>query len=314
MKLAHVESNGRTKIAVVLDESAFDLAGCSAWRRVAERRYNTIDELLAHDGLERLLRLQRNEFEQAPRFSMSKAKFASPVLSPEKILLAAVNYTSHRKEKKNDVRPAPYFFTKFRNALIGDKDPILIPNNSKKADWEVELAVVIGKKAKHVSKSSAMEHVAGYAVSNDISFRDLQFPTGWPKKLNTFGQNWVMGKGLDNAFPLGPFLVTRDEIEDVYKLNLTLKVNGDVRQKASTADMIFGVEELIAYLSRGITLMPGDVISTGTPGGVAAYSGAPFLKPGDMVEASISGIGTLHNPVVRDVADGEDSDRHGGSE
>jgi 2-keto-4-pentenoate hydratase/2-oxohepta-3-ene-1,7-dioic acid hydratase in catechol pathway len=130
-----------------------------------------------------------------------------------------------------------------------------------------------------------------------VSFRDLQFWPGWPQKPNALGQNWVLGKGLDSSFPLGPWLVTPDEVSDFKSLRLTLKVNGKVMQQASTSDMVFGVDDLVAYLSRGMTLYPGDVISTGTPPGVAVFTGAPYLKDGDIVEASVSRIGTITNPV-----------------
>ncbi len=286
---------------MVNGRSLYDLQDSAALHRRVTQNYRTIDELLSAGGLDELRKLQEGELESGRAIPLSKAKFESPVLSPEKIFLAAVNYRSHGKEQSAKPPSEPYFFTKFRNALIGDRDPILIPRISAKVDWEVELAAIIGRKCKYVPKSRAMEYVAGFTVSNDVSFRDLQFPEGWPKRLNPLGQNWVMGKGLDNAFPLGPWLVTSDGIGDLRDLELTLKVNGKVRQRASTSDMIFGVDEMIAYLSRGTTLMPGDVISTGTPMGVAAFTGAPFLKNGDLVEASITGIGTLHNPVKSDV-------------
>lgn len=290
MKLAHVASENGVKVAAIAGAYAYDIGGVLRGAR-------TIDDVISRGELGALVKSE--DLESGPKTRLAEAKLRSPILSPEKILLAAVNYRAHGKEQ--DVKPpsAPYFFTKFRNTVIGDRDPILVPKNSVKVDWEVELSVVIGKKGKYISKSKAMEHVAGYSVSNDVSFRDLQFPPGWPKTLSPLGQNWVLGKGLDNSFPLGPCLVTVDELDDIEDLDLTLKVNGKVKQKASTSDMIFKVPELIAYLSQGMTLMPGDVISTGTPQGVAVFTGEPFLKDGDLVEASVSGIGTLHNPVKK---------------
>lgn len=301
MKLAHFSADGRTRLGLVSGRSVYDLQDSVVFRHQVKRSCRTIDELLAAGGLDALRKLRDGDLKSGKAIPLSRAKFESPVLSPEKILLAAVNYRAHGKEQSAKPPTEPYFFTKFRNALMGDRDPILIPRGSTKVDWEVELAAVIGKRCKYVSRSKAMEYVAGFAVSNDISFRDLQFPEGWPKRLNPLGQNWVMGKGLDNAFPLGPWLVTSDEMGDLDDLDLTLKVNGVVRQHASTSDMIFGVDEMITYLSQGTTLMPGDVISTGTPMGVAAFTGGPFLKSGDLVEASVEGIGTLHNPVKSDV-------------
>ena len=191
----------------------------------------------------------------------------------------------------------PYFFTKFRNALIGPNEPILIPRISTKADWEAELAVIIGRAGKNIEGKSAMDHVAGYAVANDVSFRDLQFSTRSEKAPVTLGSNWVKGKGLDSSFPLGPWLVTKDEIPNPNDLEISLKVNGETKQHSKTSDMIFAIDHLIEYVSAGMTLKPGDIISTGTPEGVAAFTGAPFLKDGDIVEATINGIGTLRNPV-----------------
>lgn len=232
-----------------------------------------------------------------PSEDMKRVRIRPPILKPDKILLAAVNYKAHGSEQNAAPPTEPYFFTKFSSCIIGQGDPILVPRVSKKADWEAELAVVIGRKCKYVSKADALSYVAGFTVANDVSFRDFQFPPGWPQKTNTLGQNWVKGKALDSAFPLGPWLVTADEIPDPQRLRLKLSVNGIERQNASTEDMIFSVAELIEYLSSGLTLLPGDVISTGTPAGVAAFSGAPYLKDSDVVEASIDRIGTLKNPV-----------------
>jgi 2-keto-4-pentenoate hydratase/2-oxohepta-3-ene-1,7-dioic acid hydratase in catechol pathway len=142
-----------------------------------------------------------------------------------------------------------------------------------------------------------MNYVAGYAISNDVSFRDLQFSTRLPEGKTLLGLNWMKGKGLDSSFPLGPWLVTRDEIPDPHKLGISLSVNGKGKQQSNTSDMIFRIESLIEYISAGITLKPGDIISTGTPEGVAAATGEPYLKDGDIVEGTIDGIGSLINPV-----------------
>jgi 2-keto-4-pentenoate hydratase/2-oxohepta-3-ene-1,7-dioic acid hydratase in catechol pathway len=188
-------------------------------------------------------------------------------------------------------------FTKFRNALIGPGDPILIPKISKKVDWEVELAVIIGRAGKYITRKDAMNYVAGYAISNDVSFRDFQFDTQLPDGKTTLGLNWVKGKGLDSSFPLGPWLVTKDEIPDPHKLEISLSVNGKRKQLSNTGDMVFKIDSLIEYVSAGITIKPGDIISTGTPQGVAAFTGEPFLKDGDIVEGAIDRIGILRNPV-----------------
>jgi 2-keto-4-pentenoate hydratase/2-oxohepta-3-ene-1,7-dioic acid hydratase in catechol pathway len=173
----------------------------------------------------------------------------------------------------------------------------LLPKVSKSVDWEVELAVIIGKAGKYIAREDSISHVAGYAISNDVSFRDFQYSTKLPDGKTTLGLNWMKGKGLDSSFPLGPWLVTTDEIPNPHALEISLSVNGKQKQQSNTSDMIFKIESLIEYISAGITLKPGDVISTGTPEGVAATTSGPFLKDGDIVEGSIDRIGTLSNPV-----------------
>jgi 2-keto-4-pentenoate hydratase/2-oxohepta-3-ene-1,7-dioic acid hydratase in catechol pathway len=256
-----------------------------------------IDNILT-EGL--LPTLKRNA-EKATEMSgvpIATVKLFSPILNPEKILLMAVNYRSHRKESQTEDAPSePYLFTKFRNALIGPGDPILIPKISQQPDWEVELAVIIGRTGKNIAKKDAMNYVAGYAVSNDVSFRDLQFSTRLPDGKTKLGLNWVKGKGLDSSFPLGPWIVTSDEIANPHDLKVSLSVNGRVRQQSNTGDMVFTIDSIIEYLSQGMTLRPGDIISTGTPEGVGAFTGGPYLKDGDILEGTIEGIGTLRNPV-----------------
>jgi 2-keto-4-pentenoate hydratase/2-oxohepta-3-ene-1,7-dioic acid hydratase in catechol pathway len=253
--------------------------------------------LLATGALESLQRAKDEITKASPGTPVENVKLLSPVQTPEKILLLAVNYLSHSREQNVKPPTEPYVFTKFRSALIGPGDPILIPKVSEKADWEVELAVVVGKTGKYIAKKDAMDYVAGYAVSNDVSFRDFQFSTRLSDGNTTLGLNWVKGKSMDSSFPVGPWLVTRDEIPDPHKLDISLSVNGKMKQKGSTGDMIFKIDSLIEYISAGITLKPGDIISTGTPEGVAIFTGDAFLKNGDTVEGSISGIGTLRNPV-----------------
>ncbi|MDW8043421.1 MAG: fumarylacetoacetate hydrolase family protein [Nitrososphaerota archaeon] len=227
-------------------------------------------------------------------------EFLPPVPDPQKIVCVAVNYHSHGREMSVEVPERPYFFAKFANALVGHGSDVLIPRTSTKVDYEVELAVVIGRRAKYVSRREAEEVIAGYTVFNDVSFRDKQIPPGWPQRTNRFGFNWVHGKSLDTAAPCGPYLVTKDEVGSPYPLRLTLRVNGELRQDGTTEDMVFKVGELIEHLSDGLTLMPGDILATGTPAGVAA-AGREFLKHGDVVEAEIERIGLLMNRMVREV-------------
>ncbi|MDV3278649.1 MAG: fumarylacetoacetate hydrolase family protein [Nitrososphaerales archaeon] len=294
MKLVNFDDGNGVRAGVVIEHRIRGLSELPGFSSV-----RSVDELLASGHLEELRRAV-GFLPPKGGSSIESSRLLSPILLPEKILCAAVNYGGHGKEKGSSPPKEPYFFTKFRNCIIGNGDPILIPRVSSKADWEVELAVIIGKRGKYIRREDAMDYIAGYAIANDVSFRDRQFPEGWPSKLNAQGQNWVMGKALDSAFPLGPWLVTRDEIANPQNIRISLSVNGAVRQDSTTGDMIFGVDRLVEYLSSGITLSPGDVISTGTPAGVAAYSGAPFLKDGDVVECQIEGIGKLRNPVVQE--------------
>ncbi|MEJ2769875.1 fumarylacetoacetate hydrolase family protein [Stygiolobus sp. CP8521M] len=222
----------------------------------------------------------------------TEVKKLLPPISPKKVFLPAVNFKSHSSETLMNPPPFPYFFTKFSNAIIGPEDHILIPKELKRTDYEGEIGVVIGKRAKNVRKEDAMDYVFGFTVVNDVSFRDYQFP-----EVHPYGLNWVMGKSLDTGLPVGPWIVTKDEIKDFYSLRIITRLNGTIVQDGTTRDMIFSVEDMIAYLSKGITLEPGDVITTGTPAGVAEFSGKKYLQEGDVIEVEVTGIGVLRNYV-----------------
>lgn len=297
MRLAHFVRDGQTRVGVVRGNSVYDLsesAGILGFPDLSD--LSTIDQVLAR-GLLNPLREREKALEETGGIDLESVQLRSPILSPEKIFCLAENYRAHAREAGGKPAGKPYLFTKFRNTIIGPDQPILIPRVSKKVDWEVELAVVIGREGKYIPRERAMEYVGGYTISNDVSYRDLQFPVGWPEKLSRLGQNWVEGKGLDNAFPMGPWLVTTDEIPNPHDLRISLSVNGEVKQDSSTSDMIFKIDSLIEYISAGITLKAGDVVSTGTAPGVAAFTDQKFLKDGDVVEARIDRIGTLRNPV-----------------
>jgi len=298
VKLVHYVRDEAVRVGIIGKSRILDLAECAKELGVlAFLEIRSIDEVLSQGLMESLQASSPRIIAMRGGIAIEAADLKSPILNPEKILLVARNYLSHNKEQNAKPPFEPYFFTKFRNALIGHGEPIVIPRISSKVDWEAELAVIIGKAGKNIARHDAFKHIAGYAVANDISFRDLQFSTRSDDAPVKLGNNWVKGKALDSAFPLGPCLVTRDEIPDPQELEITLRVNGETRQHSKTSDMIFPIDRLIEYVSAGMTLKPGDVISTGTPGGVAAFTGAPFLKEGDIVEASISSIGTLRNPV-----------------
>jgi 2-keto-4-pentenoate hydratase/2-oxohepta-3-ene-1,7-dioic acid hydratase (catechol pathway) len=226
-------------------------------------------------------------------------EFEPPIPDPEKILCPAVNYRAHGQEAGTAPPSKPYFFTKFPSSLVGHQQPVVRPKVTEKLDWEVEMGIVIGKPGKYIDVEKALDHVFGYTVFNDVSVRDWQFPEGWPKSLNAYGQNWVWGKAMDKTTPVGPVIVTKDEIGNPNNLSLTLKVNGVLEQQGTTRDLVFNVQELISWASKGITLRPGDIISTGTPPGVG-FPRNKFLKPGDVMEAYVEGVGTLRNQVVQE--------------
>lgn len=215
-----------------------------------------------------------------------------PVTRPQKILAIGANYRAHCAESGMPIPQKPIVFVKVTSALIAHGDTILYPSITQELDYEGELAVVIGKQAKNVSEYEAMRYVAGYTIMNDVSARDLQ---------RTEGQ-WSRAKGCDTFAPCGPWLVTSDEIADPHRLAIETRVNGEVRQQATTADMIFPIPALIAHITAGITLLPGDIITTGTPAGVGVYRQPKgLLQPGDEVTIRIEGIGELRNRVSRGV-------------
>lgn len=211
-----------------------------------------------------------------------------------KFICIGLNYSDHAAETGATVPPEPIIFMKATSAICGPHDPIIIPRGSEKTDWEVELAVIIGTRAKYVSEADALAHVAGYAVANDVSERSFQ--------TERSGQ-WTKGKSCDNFGQLGPWLVTRDEVADPQDLSMWLTVNGRTYQNGSTRTMVYGVAHLVSYLSQFMTLHPGDVISTGTPPGVGLGQKPPhFLKPGDVVELGIAGLGQQRQDVINDPA------------
>lgn len=218
------------------------------------------------------------------------SRIGCPVANPSKIVCIGLNYADHAKETGATPPAEPVVFMKATSSITGPYDPIIIPRDSEKTDWEVELAVVIGKKASYVEEADAMDHVAGYVLHNDVSERAFQLE---------MGGTWDKGKGCDSFAPLGPWLVTKDEIADVNQLRLWLTVNGKKMQDGTTANLIFNIPFLISYVSRFMTLLPGDIISTGTPAGVGLGFNPPvYLKAGDVVELGIDGLGTSKQTCV----------------
>ena len=238
-----------------------------------------------------LQRIQSADIGALPVVSDS-ARLGACVGQTGKFICIGLNYSDHAKEAGMELPKEPIIFMKATSAMCGANDPIVIPRGSEKTDWEVELAVVIGKRAKYVSQQDALQYVAGYAVSNDVSERTFQ--------IERAGQ-WTKGKSCDNFGQIGPWLVTRDEVADPQQLQMWLKVNGELMQSGSTATMHFGVAELVSYLSQFMSLHPGDVISTGTPPGVGMGQKPPrYLRAGDVVELGIDGLGSQRQEVVSD--------------
>ena len=217
-------------------------------------------------------------------------RLGPPLSRPSKIVCVGLNYAKHAAESGMDIPEEPVLFFKASSAIVGPFDPIVIPKGSKKTDWEVELAVVIGQKASYVSESEALNHVAGYVLHNDVSERAFQ--------LERSGQ-WVKGKSCDSFAPIGPFIATPDEIGDPNNLNLWLKLNGEEMQNSSTSDFIFNIQHVVSYISQFMTLLPGDIISTGTPFGVGLGLTPPrYLKDGDVVELGIEGLGVSKQTCI----------------
>lgn len=240
------------------------------------------EQFFGTGGIDRL-RAWANDNASAAPLVADSVRLGPPIMRPSKILCIGLNYADHARESGVDIPTEPILFTKSSSAMVGPNDPVTIPRGSTKTDWEVELAVIVGAKASYVDEADAMQHVAGYALHNDYSEREWQLELG--------GQ-WVKGKSCDTFAPLGPFLATADEISDPQALKLWLNVNDVSRQDSSTAQMIFGIPKLISYISQFMTLLPGDVISTGTPPGVGLGLKPPvFLQPGDVVDLGIEGLG-----------------------
>ncbi len=279
MKLIRFEQGGKVKPGIIspdgrwLDVSAFG------------EDYN--EDFFTNDGLTRLGEWLKTA--DCPEVSQD-TRLDSCVARPSKIICIGLNYAKHAAESGMAVPSEPVVFFKSTTALCGPNDNVVIPRNSVKTDWEVELAVVIGKKATYVDAADAFDYVAGYCTHNDYSEREFQIERG--------GQ-WVKGKSADTFAPLGPFMATKDEIADPHNLNLWLKVNGEKLQDSNTSDFIFNIPYVIEHLTQFMTLLPGDVISTGTPAGVGLGFKPPrYRKPGDVVELGIEGLGAQKQTAV----------------
>jgi 2-keto-4-pentenoate hydratase/2-oxohepta-3-ene-1,7-dioic acid hydratase in catechol pathway len=223
----------------------------------------------------------------APR-PLAEVALLAPVPRPGKIICVGLNYRDHARETGQDLPKEPVLFPKYANSVVGPGADVVVPPEADKIDYEAELAVVIGRRASRVAEADALDHVAGYACANDVSSRSLQFRSA----------QWLLGKAIDTFLPLGPWLVTADEVPDPQALGIRCLVNDELRQSSDTGQMVFGVAELVGFVSRTITLEPGDLLVTGTPSGVGMAADPPrFLAPGDRMLVEIDGLGTLDNTV-----------------
>lgn len=278
MKLIRFGKVGKEKPGICIDNVNYD---------VSDFVKDYDEEFFESNGIKKLAKAIQNE--KLKKIAADK-RIGCPVARPSKIICIGLNYVDHAKETGATPPSEPVVFMKATTAICGPYDDVIIPKNSVKTDWEVELAFVIGKKASYVKEENAMDHVAGYCLHNDISERQFQ--------LERNG-TWDKGKGCDTFAPLGPWLVTKEEISDINNLKLWLKVNDQLMQNGTTANLIFNIPFLISYVSQFMTLLPGDIISTGTPAGVGLGFNPPvYLKPGDVMELGIEGLGTSKQKCV----------------
>lgn len=279
MKLIRYGEAGKEKPGVIIDDIWFD---------VSEYIKDYDEEFFTNDGLSILKTIISEKILKEVSRDM---RLGPPIARPSKIICIGLNYSDHATESNMQLPPEPVIFFKATTAIVGPNDDLVIPKNSKKTDWEVELAVVVGKKASYVDEAVALNYVAGYLLHNDYSEREFQ--------LERSGQ-WVKGKSCDTFAPLGPYLATQDEITDVNDLRLWLTVNGAMMQDSNTKNLVFKIPYLVSYLSQFMTLLPGDIISTGTPAGVGLglKPGPIYIKPGDVIELGIHGLGSSRQKAV----------------
>jgi 2-keto-4-pentenoate hydratase/2-oxohepta-3-ene-1,7-dioic acid hydratase in catechol pathway len=288
MKLVNLKVNGEVRLGIKLASGILDVANAAAACNLPVP--TAIDQVIA-DSQKQLPLLAKLAEQHQPIIPEENITYAPCVTKPEKIICIGLNYLNHREEcKKLDIPSTPIIFSKFNNALAAHNQTISLPTSARKFDYEAELVIVIGKEAVDVSTEEALSYVFGYTVGNDLSARDLQVTTS----------QWLLGKTCDHFAPVGPYIVTADEI-DPANLDIQCKVNGELRQSANTSDMIFDCAAIISYISRHMTLKPGDIIFSGTPGGVIL--GYPedkqqWLQSGDEVIVTIEKLGSLRNVLA----------------
>lgn len=307
MKLINYTAAGYTRSGAIVEDKVIDLNYAYQAQLKAEGKYrfeeiahayvpNTTDEL--YQGGNESIKLAQNaidfilanpeSFDKKVIYNLDEVKVEAPVLRPGKIICVGHNYRNHILEMGRELPSHPVIFAKFANAILGPEDDIPFYPISDKLDYEAEFTFVIGKEARNVTEEDALDYVAGYTITNDVTYRDIQRRT----------LQWLQGKAVDGSAPMGPYLVTSDELQDPAGLDMVLKVNGEVRQSTNTSDQVFDTKKLVSFLSNLMTLEPGDVVLTGTPGGVGVAMDPPhFLKDGDVVTIEVDKIGVLENTV-----------------
>lgn len=281
MKLIRFGPNGHEKPGIIgQNEKRLDLSSFG----------EDYDEaFFGSNGIDRLSEWLTTNESSCPEVSADQ-RWGAPIQRPSKIVCVGLNYAPHAEESKMNLPKEPILFFKATSALCGPFDQVQLPAGATKVDWEVELAVVIGKKTKNISEAQALDHIVGYSILNDVSERHFQLERG--------GQ-WVKGKSADTFAPMGPYLATKEEVPDPHKLDIWLKVNGETRQNSSTSHLIFNIPHLVSYISGFMTLLPGDIISTGTPSGVGLGFDPPvYLQSGDKMELGVEGLGISRQEVV----------------
>lgn len=281
MRLVTFQRNDKAEPGVLIGDNVISIRGAGY--------EDTLSVIAGGPGALEKVRQWVQDPPRGETIAVSHAKLRAPIARPPKILCIGLNYAKHARESKMEIPEFPTVFTKLSTAVIGPGETIVLPKNSSKPDYEAELAFVIGKRGRHIPAEKWREYVFGYTNLNDVSARDFQLRTS----------QWMIGKGFDTFAPMGPAIVTADEIPDPHALDIGTTINGEVLQNSNTSDLIFKIPELIAYLSSVCTLEPGDVVSTGTPEGVGAARTPPrWLRPGDDCIVRVQGLGELRNPVA----------------
>lgn len=298
MKLVTFRTDEGLRAGAIVNEYVVDLNKAAAWTNGKESLPADMKAILAEgtpaqETVKRVVSSIKDDIENAVTSKIAKplsdVSLFAPVARPSKIICVGLNYKDHAEETGLPLPEYPLLFPKYINVVNGPNDPIVLPRVSNEIDFEAELAVVIGRTGRYISEENALDYVAGYTCINDVSTRDYQFHS--PQ----FG----LGKSFDTHGPMGPWLITKDEIPNPHTLDIELKLGDEVMQRSNTKELIFTIEKLISYISEAITLEPGDIIATGTPGGVGlAREPQRFLQPGDVVKVKIEGVGEIVNPVI----------------